>query len=485
MIVAEVLQSAEAMKAAVGHLEQFMEKSESSSRGKVVLATVKGDVHDIGKNLVEIILGNNGYHVVNLGIKVPPEDLIAAFREHEPDAIGLSGLLVKSAQQMVVTAKDLAAADIDCPILVGGAALSNRFTRLRIAPEYPGIVAYAQDAMTGLELAKRLGGAETRRRMVEDLEAETEKLSGAEQRRASRPVGAAANGFKPADVRRDVEIPTPPDLKTHVVDDLDLAEVFAYVNPVMLYTRHLGFKGDIAEAAARGDERALELRAAVEQVENEMLARPDIRARAVYRFFPARAQGTRLEICTPSFDRVVGAFDFGRQQRDGGLCLTDYVATAESGKRDFVAMFATTVGPGVRALADQWKDAGDYLKSHILQALALEGAEAAAELVHRKLRAMWGFADPPTLTNKDLFQARYRGVRVSFGYPACPRLEDQAELWRLLDPTSTIGVELTEGFMMDPESSVSALVFHHPDAKYFSLTESDIALLEDRLAGAV
>jgi 5-methyltetrahydrofolate--homocysteine methyltransferase len=478
MIVAEVLQSAEAMKAAVGHLEQFMEATETSVRGRVVLATVKGDVHDIGKNLVEIILSNNGYQVVNLGIKVPPEDLISAYREHSPDAIGLSGLLVKSAQQMVITAKDLKAANIDCPILVGGAALSNRFTRLRIAPEYEGMVAYAQDAMTGLDLAKQLGSEDGRDAMAAAHAAEAEKLAGAETRRAAKTADVSPNGYKPADLASDHAIPQPPDLKIHIIDDFDLSEVFAYVNPVMLYTRHLGFKGDFKKAVEEGDTRAIELRDTVDAVEAEMLARDDIRAKAVYRFFPARAAGTRLEICNSAFDAVIGGFEFGRQQRDGGLCLTDYVSAKE---KDYIAMLATTVGPGVRDLAEQWKNEGQYLKSHILQALALEGAEALAELLHKKLRAMWGFADPAETTKKDLYQARYRGVRVSFGYPACPRLEDQAELWRLLDPKSAIGIDLTEGCMMDPEASVSAIVFHHPEAKYFSLSESDVSILEDRL----
>jgi 5-methyltetrahydrofolate--homocysteine methyltransferase len=327
-----------------------------------------------------------------------------------------------------------------------------------------------------------LGDAESRGRMLAELTAEAEKLAAAEERRSTRTVPVADNGFKPAEIGRDHPIPSPPDLKTHVVDDLDLADVFTYVNPLMLYTRHLGFKGDLKKAIADNDARAIELRDAVEAVEAEMLARKDIGARAVFRFFPARAAGTRLEICNPSFDQVVGGFEFGRQHRDGGLCLTDFVASADSGVRDYVAMFTTTVGPGVRALAEAWKEKGDYLRSHILQALAIEGAEAAAELLHSKLRAMWGFADPATLTRKDLYQARYRGVRVSFGYPACPRLEDQVELWRLLDPTAAIGVELTDGYMMDPESSVSALVFHHPEAKYFSLTDADVAALETRLA---
>jgi len=175
---------------------------------------------------------------------------------------------------------------------------------------------------------------------------------------------------------------------------------------------------------------------------------------------------------------VLETFRFGRQAAEPHLCLTDFALPVDGGKRDYVCLFATSVGPGVRALAEEWKERGEYLKSHILQVLALEGAEAFAELLHQKIREMWGFADPPGTTMTDLFKARYRGVRVSFGYPACPRLEDQEQLFRLLDVPKHIGVQLTEGYMMDPEGSVTALVFHHPEAKYFNLSPDDIERLE-------
>src|SRR3984893_2575698 len=259
MIVAEVLQSAEAMKAAVAHLEPHMEKADSASRGTIVLATVKGDVHDIGKNLVDIILSNNGYRVVNLGIKVPPEELTKACNEHRPDAVGLSGLLVKSAQMMVATAQDLTSAGIGCPILVGGAALSARFTRMKIAPEYDGLVAYANDAMEGLDLANQLMDEERRAALRRTLQAEPERLLAS----AAKPMAAPTHVVRRAStVRQDVEIPQPPDLKPHVVRGYDLAEIFRYINPVMLYTRHLGLR-NYETALVGGDPRATELNAAV------------------------------------------------------------------------------------------------------------------------------------------------------------------------------------------------------------------------------
>ena len=474
LIVAEVLQSAEAMKAAVGFLEPLMEKEESSVKGKIVLATVKGDVHDIGKNLVEIILSNNGYQVVNLGIKVPPQELIAAYGQHKPNAIGLSGLLVKSAQMMVETAQDLAAAGIDCPILVGGAALTNRFTRLRIAPTYNGMVAYARDAMDGLGIANRLQGADERELLRAELERATQEMSKAEGvERAPAPARPSLRR-SPA-VRQDVPIPRPPDLKLHVVRDHDLERVFSYINPQMLYVRHLGYRERFTEALERREPKALELQREVRKVEEAMLARPDIQANAVFKFFPAQSDGQLLLIYGPDGKEVKERFLFGRQREGEGLSLVDYVAERESGRMDYVGMFVTTVGPGVRALAEEWKTRGDYLSSHILQALALEGAEAFAELLHQQLRGAWGFSDPPDITMEELFKAHYQGRRYSFGYPACPRLEDQEQLFHLLDVTREIGVDLTEGHMMDPESSVSALLFHHPDAKYFNLSPSDIA----------
>lgn len=483
MIVAEVLQSAEVMKAAVAYLEPHMEKAESLARGRIILATVKGDVHDIGKNLVDIILSNNGYQIINLGIKVPPEELIKAYREHRPDAIGLSGLLVKSAQMMVATAQDLKSAGIGCPLLVGGAALSNRFTRMKIAPEYDGLVVYANDAMEGLDLANQIMDRESREALRLRLEEQTRKLLAA----AAKPQanGAPREGAARSSVRRDVEIPLPPDLKLHIIRNYDLGEIFEYINPVMLYTRHLGFK-NFEQALAAADPKARELRAAVESVEQEMLAREDIAANALYKFFPAQSDGDRVVmILSPDGKTVLESFTFGRQSDPPYLCLADYIAPRDSGRLDYLAMFVTTIGPGVRALAERWKEAGDYLRSHILQVLALEGAEAFAELLHQKIRQMWGIGDPPGISKKDLFQAHYHGKRFSFGYPACPRLEDQRALFRLLEvEKQDLGVHLTDGCMMDPESSVSALVFHHPEARYFSLSPADVERLEQELDAA-
>ena len=484
LIVAEVLQSAEAMKAAVGHLEQFMEKAADALKGSVILATVKGDVHDIGKNLVEIILGNNGYRVINLGIKVPPETLIDAYRTHKPDMIGLSGLLVKSAQQMVVTAQDLKTAGVSCPILVGGAALTERFTATKIAPEYEGLVCYANDAMNGLDLANQIVVPDKRAALNEKIVADRKRLIEQVQKPTDATVMVEAiTTPRVSSITHDGEIPLPPDLRSHVLDNYDLEDVFAYINPTMLYGKHLGLKGNLETLLEQGDKKARDLDRLVRGLEDEILAKKMLRARGVYKFFPANSNGDEILIYNSAGTEVIEVFHFPRQAHGEGLCLSDFVAPQSSGKRDYVAMFTVTCGHGVRELSEQYKQDGQYPKSHTLQVIAIEGAEAFAELLHRRLREMWGFPDAAELTMRERFKARYRGVRVSFGYPACPRLEDQAKLFKLLQTTETIGVDLTEGFMMEPEASVSALVFHHPHAKYFSILEEELAAFEQQLAG--
>ncbi len=469
LIVAEVLQSAEVMKAAVAHLEQFMEKSEASQRGTVLLATVKGDVHDIGKNLVEIILSNNGYKVVNLGIKVPPHDLRAAIDEHKPDIVGLSGLLVKSAQQMVVTAEELSTRGACPPMLVGGAALTKNFTYKRIAPAYSGLCAYARDAMDGLDLANRIMNTEGRKKLEADVATERAKLA----ERANDASAAKTEGDVPARSRVTVlnHLPSAPDLERHVMRQLSLDEVWSLINPKMLYGKHLGLKGDVAELLAQKDARAVELLGLIEEL--KMASRKGgsspMEARAVWRFFEASSEGDTLRLHAPGRDDILASFTFPRQPKGDRLCLADYVRPAGSdlAGRDTVCLFVVTAGEGIRARYEALKNEGKYLASHAIQALAIETAEAAAEWLHKKLRGQWGIGDGPGLTPKDLFQAHYHGKRYSFGYPACPDLAMQTTLFELLQP-GDIGVTLTEEHMMEPEASVSAIVFHHPEAVYFS-----------------
>jgi 5-methyltetrahydrofolate--homocysteine methyltransferase len=465
LIVAEVLQSAEAMKAAVSHLEQFMEKADTAKRGKVVLATVKGDVHDIGKNLVEIILKNNGFDVVNLGIKVPPDELIKAFQAHKPDAIGLSGLLVKSAQQMIITASDLKDAGIDVPLLVGGAALSAKFTEQKIAPSYHGAVCYAKDAMTGLRLMNELMDPATRARVAS---AHTASGNGVSMTTTVKIVEKPAVKHSPR-VRRDLPIPAVATLEHKVRLVPDLRELWSYISPFMLYGRHMGYRGDFEKHLAAREAKAVELYNEMEEVKNE--AAGFMKVRAVWQFFEAEAGAETLHLFAPGSKEPLQSWKFKRQKTGDQLCLSDYVLEPKDGKRDHVAVFVVSAGEGIRERAEKAKHDGYYFKSHGLQALAIESAEACAEWLHRRIREDWGFPDPPEMTMAQRFTSRYRGKRYSFGYPACPDLEDQEGIWKILRPEE-IGVQLTEGFMMDPEASVSALAFHHPDCTYFSVGES-------------
>ncbi len=467
LIVAEVLQSAEVMKASVTYLEPFMEKNESAVKGKIILATVKGDVHDIGKNLVEIILSNNGYQIVNLGIKVPPEQLIEAYRKEKPDVIGLSGLLVKSAQQMVTTAQDLRNAGIDVPIMVGGAALTRKFTKTRIAPEYDGLVLYAKDAMDGLDLANKLSDSAERAILAEELrKAKEAQLAEAGKSEQELPQAVRVRNTT---INRELPVYLPPDLERHVLRDYPISHLLPYINFEMLLGRHLGIRGSVEEALKNGEPKALEIKAVVDGILQEAVKNGIIRVQGMYRFFPAQSDGDTILVYDPAdTGKILETFQFPRQEVEPYLCLADYLKPVESGVMDTVGFLTVTTGRGVRELAEEWKGSGDYLRSHALQATALELAEAFAERIHQMMRDVWGYPDPADMTMKQRFGARYQGIRVSFGYPACPNLEDQEQLFRLMKPED-IGVELTEGCMMDPEASVTAMVFSHPQAQYFNV----------------
>jgi 5-methyltetrahydrofolate--homocysteine methyltransferase len=480
LIVAEVLQSAEVMKASVSFLEAFMEKADTASRGKIVLATVKGDVHDIGKNLVDIILSNNGYNVVNLGIKIPPEQLIAAVRLHKPDMIGLSGLLVKSAHQMVTTAEDLARAGINIPILVGGAALSRGFTEKRILPAYQtGAVIYAQDAMNGLDIAHKVMDPISFDVIKADLDIKRKKaLDGAG---TVEVIANVETALRPTTTRNLPSVPQPPDFKRHIQKNIPVDQLWKFINPLMLYTRHLGVKArsaklyetmhkdpKVMQKLKEEDPKAFEIWEKVEEVKEEFGRTGTLMPSAIYRFFRAASEGNDVVLFEDEAQKnLIARFKFERQSKGEALCLSDYLKPRDT-MPDSMAMFVTTAGHGVRDLGHRLRAEGQFLKSHIIQALAIETAEGYAEWLHTYIRSSWGVADGPNTTMLDRFQAKYHGKRYSFGYPACPRLEDQTLLFELLHPQD-IGVQLTEGFMMDPEACVSAIVFHHPDAKYFGV----------------
>lgn len=465
LIVAEVLQSAEVMKASVSFLEQFMEKKEDDSgKGKIILATVKGDVHDIGKNLVDIILSNNGFKVIDIGIKVTPATLIDVIRKEKPDIIGLSGLLVKSAQQMVITAQDFKSAGIDLPVMVGGAALTRRFTETKIAPEYDGPVLYAKDAMQGLDLANRLQ-SDGKEALLIELKEQLEKREENDAARAARPTPVATAPRPVKTVRDDVPVWKPKDLRRRVLKDYSVSHLYPYVNMRTLIGHHLGLRGNVDKMLENKEERAVQLHEMV----TEFLESGNLTASGIYQFFPAQADGDDVIIYDPADSKTeIERFTFPRQKKEPFLCLADYLKTVDSGEMDYVAFLQVTAGHGVRDFANVLKEKGAFLESHAFQATALELAEGFAERIHQEIRDQWGFPDATDFTMRERFAAKYQGQRFSFGYPACPNLEDQVKLFGLIKPEDN-GVRLTEEFMMEPEASVSAIVFAHPDARYFNV----------------
>lgn len=439
LIVAEVLQSAEVMKAAVDYLKPHLKRGENAKVGKLLLATVKGDVHDIGKNLVEIIFANNGFEVINLGIKVESSRLIEAARLHQPDLIGLSGLLVRSAQEMAATAADFRAAGLTIPLLVGGAALSPQFTQNKIAPAYaPTEVAYARDAMAGLRLAKELLA-----NRGQGLGSRVQSVVTQSESKDARADGGAVKREKQS-IQPYVS-PQPPDFTAHIFQPATLAAVYDKLDLQMLFGKHMGFMGHFRNELKKENPKAVKLWTEFQAFQTEIAERQLLQPQAIWQFFRARRVGEQTIALLDADDRQLFEFSFPVRPRTG-LSLADFVSGEVP---DFVACFVATAGSSANAAAQQFKESGEYLKSHFLAALALETAEATAELVHGQICTAWGI-EPES------------GGRVSFGYPACPELADQQKLFTLLDP-SRIGVELTSGLMMSPEASVSALVFAHPD----------------------
>ena len=476
LIVAEVLQSAEVMKAAVNYLKPKMKSGENSSKGKFLIATVRGDVHDIGKNLVEIILSNNGYEVINLGIKVPSDQLIQACKKHNPDIIGLSGLLVKSTQEMINSCEDLANSNIDIPVICGGAALSKRFVSSKIGPVYKdGIVLYARDAMSGLDLSNKLMDPKKRLILKEEMKKNMLSASNSSSSDINRPESLIPS----TKIKSLDKLPIPSDFDRHVLKNTSIDTLWKFINPKMLMTKHLGvsgkfsnhlFENDFAEISyLPGGEKAIEIYNEVCNVK-DTYSESILTTGAVYQFFKCVSQNNCITLYDESSQNEIITLKFPRQKTDNGLCLSDYVypKNKKMKKIDSMALFLVTIGSNIKDEVEKLKNSGNFLRSHILSALSLELAEAYAEYVHKKIRASWGHPDHIDLKASDLLKAKYHGRRYSYGYAACPDLENQTIIFDLLKPDE-INLKLTDGFMMDPEASVSALAFHHPDATYFNV----------------
>lgn len=464
-----VLQSAETMKAAVAYLEQFMEKSEATTKGTLVIATVKGDVHDIGKNLVDIILTNNGYKVVNLGIKCPVETMLQAADEHRADAIGMSGLLVKSTLIMKENLEVMNERNVTIPVVVGGAALTRRYVEQDLRSVYRGKVFYANDAFDGLHFMERVVSG-TLDYPVSDNGGpdEEETLTGAEAKIAMAQKEPSDEQQKRSRVSRDVPIPSPPFWGTRIVEDISLDEVFAYVNEVALIRGQWQVrKGRMSEEEYR---RLLQekIYPDYEDLKVRIKAAGLLEPRVVYGYFPCQSQGDDLIIYDEDLRSERMRFTFPRQKDDRFLCLADYFAPVESGRMDVVAFHLVTMGTVASEHSAQLFASNNYKEYLYFHGLSVECAEALAELWHKRIRQELGIAGKDATDIRRLFSQGYQGARYSFGYPACPNLEDQAKLMDLLRG-ERIGVRLTEEFQLVPEQSTTAIIVHHPEARYFTI----------------
>lgn len=485
-----VLQSAEAMKAAVRFLEPFLDRVEGIEKGTLVLATVKGDVHDIGKNLVDIILTNNGYKVVNLGIKQPIDDILRAFEESKADAIGMSGLLVKSTLVMRDNLELMNTRSINAPVILGGAALNRRYVDQDLIPLYEGDLFYARDAFDGLHAMDKLTSGEAVQAAAagqaqatasvadapaadsEDLVGEDAKLgvNAAEQVR-KRASGSTAHTTR-SEISQDVPIPTPPFYGSKVVEIKDLTKIFDFVNETALFKGQWQYKQGKMKPDEYAKIIAEEVRPRFEELKADAIRNKLLEARVVYGYFACQSEGNDLIIYNDDQRTERLRFNFPRQpieQRGGkNLCLADYFASVESGKMDVVAFDLVTMGSKASEYSAKLFAADNYTDYLLFHGLSVESAEAFAEMWHKRIREELGIAgsDAPELAK--LFHQGYQGSRYSFGYPACPDLEEQAKIFELLDP-SRIGVELSEEFQLHPEQSTSAIVLHHPQAKYFNI----------------
>lgn len=466
-----VLRSAEAMKTAVSYLEPFIQASggDASAKGRVLLATVKGDVHDIGKNLVDIILRNNGYEVVNLGIKQPIDAILHAAAEHDCDALGLSGLLVKSTVVMRDNLEEMNLRGVShYPVLLGGAALTRGYVEDDLRALYDGDVFYCKDAFEGLRvlddvLAARATGAE-----VPQAARKERRQFDRPERNEVAPV-TDAKGRPRSAVATDVAVPLAPFYGERVVRGIPLEDVAPLLNEVALFRNQWGFtpgERSPQEYQAFLDETARPvLREWLERARTERALTPEV----VYGYYPANSDGDDLIVWEPDapFEKERTRFTFPRQDRGRFLCIADFFRPVDSGEVDLLATQVVTVGTRISEIARKLfaDDAyTDYLFAH---GFGVEMAEALAELWHRRIREELQMAGDDGATANDWFRQVYRGSRYSFGYAACPDLEDQAKLFRLLDP-SQIGVTLTDEYMLDPEQSTSAIIVHHPEAKYFN-----------------
>jgi 5-methyltetrahydrofolate--homocysteine methyltransferase len=479
-----VLQSAEVMKAAVALLEPHMEKSDAAGRGTMVIGTVRGDVHDIGKNLVDIILTNNGYDVINIGIKQPLSAFIEAAEKHDADVIGMSGLLVKSTVVMKENLLELTQRGLGkrWPVLLGGAALTRTYVEDDLASLFDGEVRYARDAFEGLALMEPLVAIA---RGADPAEVGLPPLKKRIHARTTLEVTEPENMPARSDVATDNPVPTPPFWGTRIVKGIALADYAAFLDERATFMGQWGLKPGRSEDGASYEELVeTEGRPRLRYWLDRILAEGMLDASVAYGYFPVYSEGNDLVVLhhgddpdgilapdggsggEPGTERL--RFTFPRQRRDHHLCLADYVKSMDSGQIDVLGIQLVTAGSAVDAFTAKMFAENRYRDYLELHGLTMQLTEALAEYWHSRIRAELGFAGEDPSEIEGMFKLDYRGARFSLGYPACPDMEDRRKVVELLKP-ERMGVELSEELQLHPEQSTDAFVFHHPEARYFSV----------------
>ncbi|MFM8551463.1 MAG: methionine synthase [Nitrospiraceae bacterium] len=483
MFLPQVVKSARVMKKAVAYLLPFMEAEKAKlgsyqAQGKVLLATVKGDVHDIGKNIVGVVLGCNGYEITDLGVMVPSEKILRTARELKVDMIGLSGLITPSLDEMVHVAGEMAREGFDVPLLIGGATTSKAHTAVKIAPAYAQAVVHVLDASRAVGVVSQLISRDNRAAFVEKTRTEQEQIRRAHQSKTAKPLLTLEQARKggPSFDWPTVDRPIPSFLGARVLEAFPLEQLVPFIDwsPFFHAWELRGHYPQILEDATVGS-KAKELFADAQQLLKKIVAGRWLQARGVYGFFPANSVGDDIEVYADDTRRVVRTvFHTLRQQSEKpadqcNLALADFITPKSTGLPDYLGAFAVTTGFGLdRVCARFEKDHDDY-QSIMAKALADRLAEAFAECLHKRVRDEWGYGQAEQLSNEELIKERYRGIRPAPGYPACPDHTEKRRLFDLLHVEQQAGITLTESFAMAPASSVSGLYFAHPESKYFAV----------------
>lgn len=494
MFLPQVVKSARVMKKAVAYLEPYMEAEKARtgggrSKGKFVIATVKGDVHDIGKNIVSVVLGCNNYDVIDLGVMVPCENILRKAKELDANIIGLSGLITPSLDEMIYNASEMERQGFKIPLLIGGATTSKAHTAIKIAPQYSGIVSHVKDASLVVNVCNEILFSGKSASYAEELQKKHEELRvlhASAQRKSEFVTIARAREGRFSDDWEKTLVDIPEKLGVQVVEHIPVEDIIPFIDwsPLFWVWELKGVYPKIFEHKKWG-EQARNLFEDAQNLLKRIAEEKRFRPRAVTAFWPANSKGDDIEIYANNKRKeVIARFHFLRQQKDKGanetyLCLSDFIAPADSRREDYLGGFVVTAGEEVEEFADTFKAEHDDYTAIMVKALGDRIAEALAEMMHKKARENWGYGRDENLSTEGLIKEKYRGIRPAPGYPACPDHTEKETLWKLLDAEKNIGVRLTENFAIYPPSSVAGLYFAHPEAKYFHVGTIDKDQAED------